>query len=363
MREIIFVADGRDFHARDWYLTVKEVSSPRKVIYVTDLIESEGCVRLVDEDDIIINLFNIDRLLVKKKSKLGNVWRNFIKVFIFPVQVPRLKKVIKDYPKAVVHAHTMYYMFLCWVAKIEYIGTPQGSEILVRPYRSAIYKFFAKKVLLAARQIVVDSVNLQNSMLRLCGKTSTVIQNGINSEEIKRNVTNFKEPRTKIASIRGLYQNYRIEEIFKARDRCSFFIPILFFYPFAEAGYKKNLLKRITEKDIDLGRIEKKSKMYQILGTTLLAISIPESDSSPRTVYESIFCGCCVAVTNNLWIESVPECMKARILVVDIEDELWLEKAIEQAQIITKEPFVPTEKALNSFDQKRSMKTVVDLFY
>jgi hypothetical protein len=363
MREIIFVADGRDFHARDWYLTVKEVSTPKKVIYVTDLIDSEGCVRLVNENDIVINLFNIDWLLVKKTSKWGNVWRNFIKVLVFPIQVPRLKKVVENYPDAVVHAHTMYYMFLCWMAKIEYIGTPQGSEILVRPYKSNTYRFFAKKVLLAARHIVVDSVNLHNGILKLCGKSSTVIQNGIDSEEIKRNIADIKEPRFNISSIRGLYRNYRIEEIFKARDRCSTFNPLTLFYPFAEAGYKKIISKRITARDVDLGRIEVKSKMYHVLGTTLLSISIPESDSSPRTVYESIFCGCCVAVTYNLWIESVPECMRSRIIVVDINDDLWLEKAIEQARIITKEPFVPTEEAMNSFDQKRSMKTVVDLFY
>lgn len=363
MREIIFVADGRDFHARDWYLTVKEVSSPRPVMYVTDLVESEGCVRLVTQDDVMINLFNIDWLLFKKISKWGNVWRNFIKVLVFPIQIPRLKKVINDFPDAVVHAHTMYYMFLCWMAKIEYIGTPQGSEILVRPFRSTIYRYFAKKVLLGARHIVVDSVNLQNGILNLCGKASTVIQNGINSDEIKQNISNLKTPRKYIASIRGLYQNYRIDEILNARDRCTSSPSLLLFYPFAEAGYKKILSKRIRETDIDMGRIEVKSEMYRVLGATLLAISIPESDSSPRTVYESIFCGCCVAVTYNMWIESVPECMKARIIIVDIKDDLWLEKAIEQARIITRESFVPTEETLNSFDQKRSMKTVVDRFY
>lgn len=362
MREIIFVGDGRDFHARDWYLTVKEVSSPRVVLFATDLIESEGCARLVNETDRIIPLFNIDSLLLRKVSKWGNYWRNIVKVLFFPVQIPRLKKIFKDYPDAVFHAHTMYYMFLCWLANINYIGTPQGSEILVRPYRSKIYKFFAKKSLLAAKHIIVDSTNLQKGIFKLCGKTSTVIQNGIDVEEIKRNIQK-STIRPYITSIRGLYMNYRIEKIFEARDQCSYFTPLLLFYPFAEAGYKKNISKKMAKEDIDLGRIDTKAEMYQILGSTLLAISIPDSDSSPRSVYESIFCGCCVAVSYNPWIESLPECMRSRIVIVNIEDDLWLEKAIEQARIITKEPFRPTEKALNSFDQKRSMKLVADLFY
>jgi hypothetical protein len=363
MREIIFVGDGRDFHARDWYLTIKKICSSRAVIYVTDLIESEGCPRLVNENDIIINLFNIDRLLFKKVSKWGNYWRNIIKVLAFPIQVPRLKKIVKDYPNAVFHAHTMYYMFLCWMAQIEYIGTPQGSEILVRPYRSMIYRFFARKALLAANHIVVDSVNLQNGILKLCGKTSNVIQNGINADEIEQNIKGIKKNRTHIASIRGLYQNYRIEEIFAARDRCTFFTPLLLFYPFSEYGYKKNLSKKMTEKDVDLGRIETKEEMYRVLGATLLAISIPESDSSPRSVYESLFCGCCVAVSYNPWIEMLPECMRVRVVVVNIEEDLWLEKAIEQARIITRESFIPSKEALELYDQTRSMKIVADLFY
>ena len=243
-----------------------------------------------------------------------------------------------------------------------YIGTPQGSEILVRPYKSRVYKFFAKKTLRAAKHIVVDSVNLQNGIFKLCGKSSTVIQNGIDSEAIKAVLENITMSRNYVSSIRGLYENYRIEEIFDARNRCTSFIPLLLFYPFSEAGYKKNIQKKITNNDIDLGRLEK-TKMYNILGSTVLAISIPESDSSPRTVYESIFCGCCVAISYNPWIESLPSCMRKRVIIVDIEKNLWLEEAVEQAKIITREPFIPTEKALDLFDQKRSMQHLADVFY
>lgn len=362
MEKIIFLADGRDFHVRDWYLTVKEVCPRRMVLLATDLIESESCPRLVDKDDLVIHLFNIDRFLFKKASNFGNIWRNVVKLVAFPIQIPHLKKILRDHPTATYHAHTMYYMFLCWIANIEYIATPQGDEILIRPYRSTLYMFFAKKSLLAAKHIIIDSINLQNGILKLCGKKSIVIQNGIDAEEIALNIKK-SNTRSHITSIRGLYPNYRIEKIFEARSNCLSFNPLVLFYPFSEAGYIKVISKKINKEDIDLGRIETKAEMYQLLGSSLLAISIPESDSSPRSVYESIFCGCCVAVSYNSWIESVPECMRSRIVIVNIEDNSWLEKAIEQARVITKEPFNPTEKALNLFDQKRSMKQVVDLFY
>lgn len=76
--KIIFFGDGRDFHARDWYLTVKEVCSRRMVLLATDLIESEGRPRLVDKDNVsfgipfflyfhyVINNFHLETIKIKR---------------------------------------------------------------------------------------------------------------------------------------------------------------------------------------------------------------------------------------------------------------------------------------------------------
>ena len=82
--------------------------------------------------------------------------------------------------------------------------------------------------------------------------------------------------------------------------------------------------------DKDLGRIEKKIDLYKILNSTILAISIPESDSSPRSVYEAIFCGCAIATTYNQWIKSLPKCMKNRIIIVDLDNQDWLKVALKR---------------------------------
>jgi len=237
MKEIIFFGDGRDFHARDWYLTIKEVCSPRIVMFSTDLVESEGRPVLIGPDDLIIELFNIDFLLFNHVSTSANIWRNIIKVLAVPLQIPRIKKIFNDHSQAIFHAHTMYYMFICWVANVPYIGTPQGSEILVRPYRSKLYMYFARKTLSSANHIIVDSVNLQKGIFKLCKKPATVIQNGIDVEEIEKNIKSLNS-RNYITSIRGISPNYRIDQIFEARDRCSDFYPLTLFYPFFEKGYK-----------------------------------------------------------------------------------------------------------------------------
>ena len=124
MNSIIFIADGRDFHAIDWYRTIVKICINRKVYLATDVVNAEGREVLLNSSDNIINMFNIDRWLFRKQSANGNVWRNCIKLFFFPIQVACLKKIAKQYPHGIFHAHTMYYLFIAWLSGIEYIGSP-----------------------------------------------------------------------------------------------------------------------------------------------------------------------------------------------------------------------------------------------
>lgn len=135
-----------------------------------------------------------------------------------------------------------------------------------------------------------------------------------------------------------------------------------FFYPFWEDEYRAGVSAKFRNDDVDLGRLTK-VKMYKLLASTLLAISIPKSDSSPRTVYEAIFCGCCVAVTYNSYVEALPECMRARVFIVDLEDKQWLDKAIRFAEMTARESYKPSAKALKLYDQRNSMRIVADTFY
>jgi hypothetical protein len=362
MQKVIFLGNGRDFHAIDWYRTVTRVCPEKEVFFATDLIDSEGHAKIVIDEDKIINLYIIDRLLLKNQSIFGNIWRNIVKILVYPFQIVKLKSLAKENPEAVFHAHTMYYMFLSWVAGIRFIGTPQGPDVLVRPFTSKLYKFFAIKSLKAADSIIVDSANLRNVISSLANRDSNIIQNGIDVHAIS-NTVNPLVKRDKIASIRALYENYRIEEIFDARNNLDHKPDLYFFYPFWEDNYKNRIISKCQPGDKDLGRFVIKSEMYKFLSSTFLAISIPASDSSPRSVYESIFCGCCVAVTYNPWIEDLPVCMKERIFVADLNDILWLEKAITYAKSISTKPYIPSNAALDMFDQEVSMKKVADLFY
>ena len=86
-----------------------------------------------------------------------------------------------------------------------------------------------------------------------------------------------------------------------------------------------------------------------------LAISIPISDSSPRSVYEAIFCGCIVAVTDGEWVSQLPACMASRVIAVDVQSKTWLQDAIDYCDSNINFHYVPSAQALDLFDQKRSM--------
>ena len=361
-KTIIFLASGLDFHALDWFKSAKSSSPKKKFIFITDIISSEGNKSLLTDDINYRKLFIIDRFLFNNESFLGNKWRNLIKLIFSPLQIYLLKKILKKHPNYIIHAHTMYYIFLCWLVKSKYISTPQGDEILIRPQKSFLYRFFSKRALLNSYEIIVDSQNLKQGIRKLINRNAIISQYGIDTKTIKSSI-NLKVKRYRITSIRAMYPLYRIHQIFKSRELNLPNNDLTLYYPFAEKDYKNKINNYLRLSDNDLGRIDKKIDLYKVLNSTILAISIPESDSSPRSVYEAIFCGCAIATTYNQWINSLPKCMKNRIVIVDLGNKEWLKDALKKAKLITREPFLPSKDAIEMFDQYLVTKNISNIYY
>lgn len=365
IKQLVFLCGARDFHAMDWYKSAKELMPDKEVFILTDLIAGEGFKKLINENDIVFNLIILDRFLLNTQSKIGNIWRNFIKLLVFPFQVVLIKRFSKKYPHAIFHAHSMYYLFLAWAAKISYVGTPQGSDVLIKPYKSVLYKYFSVKSLKAAKAITVDSVKMKEKIFELSGVNAQIIQNGIDLDSIKHFLSSQSEVslnRSSLLSIRGFAPLYRIKELVLNRNSSMPNLPITFIYPFYENEYKKEVNLLLNSEDQDMGRVDR-SVMYKILATTKLVFSIPFSDSSPRSVYEAIFCGSAVAITYHPYYDNLPDCMKNRIILVDLNDKNWFEKSVNKANQIVNTPYFPSEEAVNLFDQKKSFIKLEKLFF
>lgn len=365
--QLVFLCGARDFHAMDWYKSAKELLPEKDIYILTDLIEGEGFKKIVNEGDEVFKLIIIDNLLLKKQTHFGNIWRNVIKLLVFPFQVILIKKFSRKYPEAIYHAHSMYYLFLAKAAGIPYVGTPQGSDILIKPFTSKLYRFFAIKSLKGAKAITVDSIKMKEKVFELTGLKASIIQNGIDLKSINDFLDQNKhssKSRNVLLSIRGFTPLYRIKEIVKARNssKKSTDSPITFIYPFYENEYMKDVHSLLLPNDIDRGRVDR-IKMYDILVQTKLVFSIPSSDSSPRSVYEAIFCGCIVIITHHPFYDLLPICMKSRIIVVDLNNKHWFDSAVDKATEIIEKSFFPSDEALGMFDQKKSFKKMEKLLF
>lgn len=361
-RDIIFVGNARDYHAMDWYRSAQVVCAPRQLAFATDLVESEGHVRLVRQDDDILPLVNVDAFLLHGQSRFGNLWRNAVKFGFLPLQVRRLRRLHRQEPQATFHAHTMYYMIACWLAGVPFVGTPQGSEVLVRPHRARLYRWFATHALRAARAVTVDSEAMRAGVQRLAGRDALVVQNGIDVVAVRSDAAGPGVPRAGILSMRGLTPLYRITELVRARNATPGAPAITFVYPFWEEGTRTEVHSGMRDGDQDFGRLPK-DRLYAAMRRAALVVSIPRSDSSPRSVYEAIFSGAAVAIVRHPYVDALPADMRARLIEVDVGQADWLARALDRAREITARPYEPSDEALEAYDQRRSMQRLARMCY
>jgi hypothetical protein len=368
-KKIAFLCGARDFHAMDWYHSALELMPFADISLVTDLISGEGFKKIITEKDKVHKLIILDPFLFRNQSSLGDKWRNLLKLILLPIQVILLKHFAKKNPNTIFYAHSMYYLVLARAANVNYVGTPQGSDILVKPFKSKFYKIFAIYGLKKAKNITVDSKNMQKGVKILVNRFAHIIQNGIDITSIKEfntiieNKPIINQERSGILSIRGFTKLYRIKEIIEARNLKNKNQKISFIYPFYDNIYKTQCLSILDQKlDIDKGRVDRK-KMYELFLKCELVVSIPVSDSSPRSVYEAIFCGVPVAITYNSYFDLLPSCMQARIIIVDLNNVNWLFDAILKSIQINQTKYIPSDAAIELFDQKESFKKIQKLLF
>lgn len=362
MKNLVFLCGARDFHAMDWYRAAKSNSFFFKLVILTDLIESEGYNKLIDDSDFVYKLLILDPILFKKESKIGNYWRNFLKIIVFPIQLILILNFKRKYPNSVYHAHSMYYLWLAWAARLNYVGTPQGSDILIKPVKSSFYKFFSRLALKSAKYITVDSKSMSKGVFSIAGIYPQIIQNGIDLSLLTNKNVKKKFNREKVVSIRGFSDLYCINEILEARNNSFVFCnqSINFIYPFADSLYKGSLSSYFRDFDIDIGRLER-NLMFELLLNSFLVLSIPISDSSPRSVYEAIFCGCAVAIRYNSFYDDLPNCMKSRIILINFNSPNWFDDVVNSARTIVQNEYSPSLEALNNYDQLKSSAKMIKL--
>ena len=126
-------------------------------------------------------------MLFRDQSLLGNKWRHIVKIIVFPIQVYLIRKFAKSYPNSIFYAHTMYYIWLATFSGVEYVGRPQGGDVITKPFKSRFFKYLSIKGINSAKAIIVDSYLMNESIKKFAdNKNVYVIPNGIDLKSIKK---------------------------------------------------------------------------------------------------------------------------------------------------------------------------------
>lgn len=356
----IFLGSARCFHTEDWYGCAKELvknDSELSIAFVSDQFNGEGHKTFIESSDECYSLVKVDYLLPRKISSWSNKWRNLLKLLLLPIQVLMLKRIIRDIKDddVIIHAHSTYYAFLASFVGIPYISTPQGSEVLVR-LKSKFYSLMASRAHKKASFVTVDSKSMAIEMERNIGISPVVVQNGI---QVRKLLENNQEQKVKLLSMRGVAPNYRILDFLK-ECRKEAVRDVFVCAPFIEVDYFESVRSLFNDSVKYLGKLDREG-YHNILKSTRYVISIPISDSSPRSVYEAIFCGAVAICSPNSYLNELPESIRMRIVVVDINKNNWLSDALVRAEIIHQSSFEPCALALKTYDQQESMNRIFNM--
>jgi len=229
----------------------------------------------------------------------------------------KIDALIKSKKIEVVHAHNLYYGYVASFLKsqVPVIFTPMGSDIIIHAQENLIYKHMARRAFYKAALVTGDSLLVQKRGYKVGAKVEKnhIIQNGVDSSifypkdnSIKKDFHVTKDEFL-IFSPRAITRLYNIDIIIDSlyklkesnhRFKCMF--------SFAFGGeYYSELKQKVIALGLEnyviwLGYI-KYEDMQLYYNASDLVISVPSSDSSPKSVYEAMFCGKPIIISDLEW--------------------------------------------------------------
>ena len=226
-----------------------------------------------------------------------------------------------------VHCHGLFALLLAHIALIpcsRIIFTPQGSDLLVLPDKYLFIRKFLSNKLLKLKFITADSNNLLKKLVEICPLIKInqlkLIQNGIPLDAIKKlnfkKSVNFKR-KIDLCWIRGFGSIYQFDYFLKLLEFISKItkseLNIVIIAAYGSLSIPKEIYK-LPNLNITLMPRLNKEQFLKCLSESKVVLSIPLSDSSPRSVYESIALGCKLFVTNLNCFDWLPKNLKSEFI-------------------------------------------------
>ena len=256
----------------------------------------------------------------------------------------KISKLINKHNIDVVHAHNLYYGYLASFLHedIPVIFTPMGSDVIIHAQNKMLYKWMAKKAFLRANVVTGDSKLVQSKGYKVGASrhNNFIIQNGVDTNIFYPRDMNIREKygvldgEVLLFSPRAITPNYNIDVIIESLALMrNMGLNVKCMFSFAFGGEYYNHLERLVENlDLEdrviwLGRLSYIEMADHYNGADII-ISVPTSDSSPKSVYEAMFCRKPVVISDIEWsreLLSSSDCIR-----VTPKNPLQLSQAVDE---------------------------------
>lgn len=339
---ILFIASASDWHVDLWskYFTEnhqvylfsdKENYLLNQAYLSITIFESEGILGWV------LNLF---------KSKSHKLYQ-LNKLLSARKYARQIDSIIDKYDIDIVHAHSLYYGYVASLIKrdAKIVFTPMGSDIILHAQNKRLYQYMAFNAFKKAHITTGDSILLQEQGYKVGAKKNNnyIIQNGVDSDVFFPQTNDLRkaygvgDDEVLIFSPRAITPLYNIDTILQAVHDLvckGHKIKCMLSFAFGD-DYSDQLKKQAKDLNIDnhilwLGYLTYVD-MAQHYNAADLVVSVPSSDSSPKSVYEAMFCKKPIVVSDLKWTYEILD--ERCIARVDARDSEKLSMAI--IEIIT----------------------------
>ena len=274
---ICYLADGQSIHTERWCSHFSQLGYDIHLITFRDTKIENTTVHFVNTGDVSVE---------------GGNWRVLLKLAV-------VKKLIRQIKPDILHAQyaTSYGLAGALSGFHPYITTTLGSDVLISPQKSFLYRMLVKYAVKKADWVTAMADHMKEVIIDLgvdSAKVTTVIF-GIDPIMFNHNNRKVSNEKFIITSTRNFEPIYNIELLLDALNLVKAKIPTLFVNLIGDGSLRNQLEKRasvlgLREKIKFHGRIPQ-NEIAAILNQSHLFVTTSLSDGNNVSLNEAMACG------------------------------------------------------------------------
>lgn len=264
-------------------------------------------VHLISFKDTVIENVTTHFIRSGKINVSGGNWKVLL-------TYPKVKKIIKEIKPDILHSHyaTSYGITGALCGFHPYVVTALGSDVLISPKNSVMYKLLLKFAFSKADWITAMAEHMKNAIIDLGVSPAKIDTVPFGIDPVIFNDSSRKLPENKfvITSTRNFEPVYNIPHLINAIAKAKQKIPDLHLNLIGSGSLRKEIENLVVKKGLTgqvtfFGKVPQ-PEIARILNSSHVFISVSLSDGNNVSLNEAMACGAfCIATeipANTQWI-------------------------------------------------------------